>query len=395
LRGGFGGGFDRVGRHRARLISTKVTFGGYPLHMLSSLKFETWRADLGLRKCSLAARGLWIDMMALMQEATPYGHLTEDGEAMPDRRLAALVGRPLREIRNALDELERHRVFSRTDDGVIYSQRMVRDHAKSLKCSEAGKAGVEAKASRNSKGDRPGSPMQGVDEGRPEGSEAPIPASKGNNTSDMAKQAAGSVHHHVPGREAGPTRLEPQAGAHASATLVLPRTDPDLAEWKPLKDQIAGLYARFGLMADIGTVDVWQLQGNLDPKLIWPLIGRCLEERLRLNPMTSLRQFTSMVTREAVRRDSSRGAAAATTGGPGKPAVAPSRTSVLTPVKSSPPDRYLKTPKGITAAEQIPPEDWIILARQWNDYGVWPPTLGPPPGKPGSSCPPEFAKKAS
>jgi hypothetical protein len=68
---------------------------------------------------------------------------------------------------------------------------------------------------------------------------------------------------------------------------------------------------------------------------------------------------------------------------------------VLIPVKSSLSDRYLKNGKGIVAAEHIPPEDWIIFARQYRKRGVWPSTLGPPAGKPGSSCPPEFAKEAS
>jgi hypothetical protein len=65
------------------------------------------------------------------------------------------------------------------------------------------------------------------------------------------------------------------------------------------------------------------------------------------------------------------------------------------PAKSSLPHRYLKTGKGIMAAEDVPPEDWIILAKNYWQYGQWPNTLGPPPGKPGSSCPPEFAKEAS
>jgi hypothetical protein len=58
-------------------------------------------------------------------------------------------------------------------------------------------------------------------------------------------------------------------------------------------------------------------------------------------------------------------------------------------------DRYLNSGKGIVAAEDVPPEGWILLARQYREHGVWPSTLGPPVGKPGSSCPREFAKEAS
>ena len=41
------------------------------------MKFYTadWRSDPALRMCSMAARGLWVEMICLMHEATPYGQL--------------------------------------------------------------------------------------------------------------------------------------------------------------------------------------------------------------------------------------------------------------------------------------------------------------------------------
>jgi hypothetical protein len=38
-----------------------------------------WRSDPMLRLCSLAARGLWMEMMCLMHEAEPYGSLLVNG----------------------------------------------------------------------------------------------------------------------------------------------------------------------------------------------------------------------------------------------------------------------------------------------------------------------------
>ena len=38
-----------------------------------------WRAEPSLRFTSLAARGLWIEMLALMHEATPRGSLLVKG----------------------------------------------------------------------------------------------------------------------------------------------------------------------------------------------------------------------------------------------------------------------------------------------------------------------------
>lgn len=99
------------------------------------LKFypSDWRGDPRLRMCSLAARGLWIDLISYMHEGSPYGHLTIDGNPISAHEdIASLIGRPVSEVRKAMAELQSRQVFSTTDDGVVFSRRMVRDHAKSV-----------------------------------------------------------------------------------------------------------------------------------------------------------------------------------------------------------------------------------------------------------------------
>lgn len=86
-----------------------------------------WRGDQGLRRCSYAARGLWADMLSLMHEAHPYGHLLLEKDVPAAKDLAELLGGSTREVQGLLDELERKGVFSRASNGVIYSRRMVRD----------------------------------------------------------------------------------------------------------------------------------------------------------------------------------------------------------------------------------------------------------------------------
>jgi hypothetical protein len=98
-----------------------------------------WRADPRLRMCSLAARGLWMELIGFMHEAEPYGHLLIDGKQPAAADIAALVGRPLAEIRKALAELDERGVYSLTDDDVIFSRRMVRDADR----SEEGRKQVE------------------------------------------------------------------------------------------------------------------------------------------------------------------------------------------------------------------------------------------------------------
>lgn len=87
-----------------------------------------WRGDAGLRSVSFAARGLWADMLSLMHEATPYGHLVLNGEQISLGMMAKLVGGKQRELATLMEELERANVFSRTGEGTIYSRRMTRDH---------------------------------------------------------------------------------------------------------------------------------------------------------------------------------------------------------------------------------------------------------------------------
>ena len=51
-----------------------------------------WRGDQALRIVSLSARGLWIECLSVMHEATPYGHLVVNGRPVGDDALARMVG---------------------------------------------------------------------------------------------------------------------------------------------------------------------------------------------------------------------------------------------------------------------------------------------------------------
>lgn len=88
-----------------------------------------WRKNPALRVCSVAARGLWMDVICLMHEAEPYGHLSVNGLAISEPQLARLVGETVGTTRKLLAELEAHNVFSRNDNGVIFSRRMVADES--------------------------------------------------------------------------------------------------------------------------------------------------------------------------------------------------------------------------------------------------------------------------
>jgi hypothetical protein len=82
-----------------------------------------------------------MDMLGLMHEAEPYGELRLNGKALKPAGLAALLGDRVSDVSRWLLELEVAGVFSRRNDGTIFSRRMERDRAKSLKAKEVGEKG--------------------------------------------------------------------------------------------------------------------------------------------------------------------------------------------------------------------------------------------------------------
>tara|TARA_R110000803_G_scaffold43701_7_gene93047 strand:+ start:4763 stop:5530 length:768 start_codon:yes stop_codon:yes gene_type:complete len=89
-----------------------------------------WLSDAGVRGCPLAARGLWIDMLCLMWASPQRGYLLHpSGTAVLDQELAGMVGETPGNVRRGLESLDRIGVLSRTDEGVAYNRRMVREES--------------------------------------------------------------------------------------------------------------------------------------------------------------------------------------------------------------------------------------------------------------------------
>lgn len=126
-----------------------------------------WRNDPALRMCSLAARGLWWEMLCVMHTCEPYGHLVAAAKAIEPEELGRIVGESAKDVRRWLAELERHAIFSRTEDGTIFSRRMIRDEkereawrdrqAKSRANTEDVTEHVTAKSRRSSTSSSPSS----------------------------------------------------------------------------------------------------------------------------------------------------------------------------------------------------------------------------------------------
>jgi len=100
-----------------------------------------WLRDTGLRSCTVGARGLWVDMLCLMHDGKPYGHLQVGGKSIDHITLARMVGASENSVEIWLKELEESFVLSRKKDGTIYSRRMVKDEQIRRKRRKAGSLG--------------------------------------------------------------------------------------------------------------------------------------------------------------------------------------------------------------------------------------------------------------
>lgn len=88
-----------------------------------------WRND-PVMTCSLAARGLWIELLNLMHLSTDrYGYISQNGKPMSDDAIARYVGCSVEEYRLFLSELITAGVPRVTSNGIIFSKRMVEDEA--------------------------------------------------------------------------------------------------------------------------------------------------------------------------------------------------------------------------------------------------------------------------
>ena len=97
-----------------------------------------WLGSSRLRRCSLAARGLAMELICHMHQGEPYGHLSVKGNAA----IAKLVGiTDCRTVARLLTELLQNGCISVAETGEFFSPRMVRDYEKALKRQADGALG--------------------------------------------------------------------------------------------------------------------------------------------------------------------------------------------------------------------------------------------------------------
>lgn len=86
-----------------------------------------WLKDPALRRCSPAARGVWIDMLCLMFECEDRGVLSAGGVPWSDEEVAAAVSGDTTANLACIRELIAKGVADRNSSGAIFSRRLIRD----------------------------------------------------------------------------------------------------------------------------------------------------------------------------------------------------------------------------------------------------------------------------
>jgi hypothetical protein len=105
-----------------------------------------WLRDTALRTCSVAARGLWMDMLCFMHEGNPYGYLKVRDKVILPANLASMTGLTMEDCGRLLGELKESGVYEVDDGtGAIFSRRMVRDEYLRTVRAEGGKLGGNPK----------------------------------------------------------------------------------------------------------------------------------------------------------------------------------------------------------------------------------------------------------
>ena len=80
-------------------------------------------------------------MMCVMHESEEYGYLTVNKNPMNEQQIARIIGEIPSVVSKIIKELESANVFSRREDGAIYSRRMVKDeHIRNVR-AKSGKMG--------------------------------------------------------------------------------------------------------------------------------------------------------------------------------------------------------------------------------------------------------------
>lgn len=219
----------------------------------SKFFWADWLSDTALRRCSPAARGLWMDMLCVAAQGEPAGYVTLDAQA-----IGRIGGIGAAQAAALLGELEQAGVFSRDRHGRIYSRRMVRERKLRSAAEKSGKRGGNPSLCRTTE-------ISPTLKGEVKGEDnAPLPP----------------ISQKPRARSQLPDDARPrQAGAGAAGVSALARAA------RALGVEEATLRRRTGWIIFGDMIEDLAAQGCDAERDVWPTIGR-LAQRLKETPAT-------------------------------------------------------------------------------------------------------------
>lgn len=112
-----------------------------------------WFSDHEVQSSSLAAQGLWINMLGIMSRSSIKGALLIGGKKVDGKVLAKRLGKKEDDVVRLLKELERNGVYSKLIDGTIINRRMYGESKLQKIRSDAGKLGAKSRWQNDGKDD--------------------------------------------------------------------------------------------------------------------------------------------------------------------------------------------------------------------------------------------------
>lgn len=106
-----------------------------------------WLGNRDLRACSPAARGFWVDLLAVMHATGGY-LVNAAGAPLDDNQIARIVGEPVKNIRAWIKELGDAGIFDISQDGKLCSSRMVKEANFAARAKVAGEKGQKLKKAK-------------------------------------------------------------------------------------------------------------------------------------------------------------------------------------------------------------------------------------------------------
>jgi hypothetical protein len=104
-----------------------------------------WMTDTGIRMCSLEARGLWIDLICLMQLSDKKGYLIIGNQILNEENLRKIFGISKKKIQLLMTELLKYNLIKVDTDGAYFCKRIVQDEHIRFVRSAAGSLGGRPK----------------------------------------------------------------------------------------------------------------------------------------------------------------------------------------------------------------------------------------------------------